>query len=127
MGLDIYFEKVKRTEVGYFRKINFLVKYFETLGFNGGNLEPFNIKKEYIITLKDKCKYILKANELFDDIKEEAEKVLPNTSGFCFGSTDYDEYYLKDIQEVYDYCNDTLIPLFDTLGPNETIQFKIWY
>ena len=28
MGLDIFFTKKKTSVVGYFRKVNFLVKYF---------------------------------------------------------------------------------------------------
>lgn len=27
MGLDIYFTKMKTSNVGYFRKVNFLVRY----------------------------------------------------------------------------------------------------
>lgn len=32
MGLDIYLTKRKRSEIGYFRKVNFLVKFFEERG-----------------------------------------------------------------------------------------------
>ncbi len=32
--------------------------------------------------------------------KEEIEELLPTTSGFFFGSTDYDEYYIQDIKET---------------------------
>ena len=31
------------------------------------------------------------------DISEEIAKILPTTDGFFFGSTEYDEYYMKDI------------------------------
>ena len=31
MGLDIFFSKVSNTEISYFRKVNFLVEYFENI------------------------------------------------------------------------------------------------
>ena len=30
----------------------------------------------------------------------DAEDLLPTTSGFFFGSTDYDEYYLQDLEKT---------------------------
>ena len=30
MGLDLFLTKKKRSEIGYFRKVNFLVKFFES-------------------------------------------------------------------------------------------------
>ncbi len=33
---------------------------------------------------------------------EVAKKLLPSTSGFFFGSTDYDEYYMQDIIQTRD-------------------------
>ena len=46
MGLDIYLIKNKRSEIGYFRKVNFLVKFFEKKGFDVSNQTPLVIKKE---------------------------------------------------------------------------------
>ena len=37
MGLDIFFTRKTSEEVGYFRKVNFLVSYFEQLGFDVEN------------------------------------------------------------------------------------------
>jgi hypothetical protein len=34
MGLDLYFHRVKRKEIGYFRKVNFLVAFFEKRGYD---------------------------------------------------------------------------------------------
>lgn len=33
-----------------------------------------------------------------------ADELLPTASGFFFGSTDYDEYYVKDIEYTIDLC-----------------------
>jgi hypothetical protein len=129
MGLDIYFHKVKTTEIGYFRKVNFLVNFFESKGFKRENLVPFRVKKMYIVELIDKCQQILKANELLSEkeTKELAKESLPTTDGFFFGSTDYDEYYLEDVKSVLDYCQNELLPMFDELDDDENIEFLIWY
>jgi hypothetical protein len=39
------------------------------------------------------------------DQQELAAELLPTTSGFFFGSTDYDEWYYTDIQRTVDICN----------------------
>lgn len=39
---------------------------------------------------------------------EVAEELLPSTSGFFFGSTDYDEYYLQDIKDTIDIIENVL-------------------
>ena len=37
-----------------------------------------------------------------------AMELLPTTSGFFFGSTDYDEYYLEDIKHTIEVCKKAL-------------------
>lgn len=46
MGLDIYLTKRKRSEIGYFRKVNFLVKFFEERGYYIPNQAPLVITRE---------------------------------------------------------------------------------
>lgn len=118
MGLDIYFEKHKI--VGYFRKVNFLVKYFSDLGFDVENQTPFYITKEQVLELRDRCQLVLEDHSL-------AEKLLPTMSGFFFGGTDYDEYYFEDVRQVLHYCESTLLPMFDELDDRESIYFSTWY
>ena len=43
--------------------------------------------------LVDICKKVLDDHSL-------AEELLPTEEGFFFGSTDYDEYYYKDLEET---------------------------
>ena len=45
MGLDIFITKKKRTNIGYFRKVNFLVKFFEDKGFDVKNQTPLKITR----------------------------------------------------------------------------------
>lgn len=120
MGLDIYLTKKKRSEIGYFRKVNFLVKFFEDKGFDVENQTPFEISKEQAKELLERCKEVLKDNS-------KGQELLPTMDGFFFGSTDYDEYYYEDVKEVKNYIEKTLLPEFDALKDDESIYFETWY
>ena len=120
MGLDIYFTKRKSEEIGYFRKVNFLVKYFEDLGFDVENQIPFRISKEDAEVLLSRCNQVLKDHS-------KASELLPTMSGFFFGSTEYDKDYFEDVKEVRDYIKNTLLPKFEELGSEEEIFFETWY
>lgn len=117
MGLDVFFEKHK--VVGYFRKVNFLVKYFGDLGFDIENQTPFCITKEQVTELRNRCQEVLSDHS-------KAEELLPTISGFFFGSTDYNEYYFEDVEQVLKYCEETLLPMFDSLDDRESIYFSTW-
>ena len=118
MGLDVFFEKHK--VVGYFRKVNFLVQYFGDLGFDVEHQTPFYITKEQVTELRNRCQEVLRDHS-------KAEELLPTMSGFFFGSTDYDEYYFDDVEQVLKYCEETLLPMFDGLDDREGIYFSTWY
>ena len=108
----------------YWRKANAIHKFFCD---NGKEIEEqviYKISKENLQELLDKCKEVLdkaiikegkiqngstinkETGEwvpIMEDGKyivneEEIEAILPTQSGFFFGSTNYDEYYLEDIE-----------------------------
>ena len=116
----VFFEKYKISEIGYFRKVNFLVKFFEDKGFDVENQTPYKIKIEDIIDLINRCETVLKNHEL-------ADKLLPTMSGFFFGSTDYDEDYYDDVKQVFEYCKNNLLPIFNELEEDEYLTFETWY
>lgn len=120
MGLDIYITKKKCSEIGYFRKVNFLVKFFKKKGFDVPNQIPLVIKREDAEELLSKCEEVLKDHS-------KGPELLPTMSGFFFGSTDYDDYYYDDVEAVRDYVKDELLPEFDTLKEGEYIYFETWY
>lgn len=111
MGLDIYFYKRKKDnqkpiakaldefgndieEVAYMRKHNYIYKYFEDkIG------EDFLAKVDNgdLADLIDRCQQVLDAC----DEKVSAE-LLPTTSGFFFGSTEYSPMYYMYIAEDLD-------------------------
>jgi hypothetical protein len=120
MGLDVYFDKVKKQTVGYFRKTNFLVGFFEDYyGAEIENCRPLSIEKEDIIELKSRCKEVL-------EDPDKADELLPLKEGPLFGTTEYGDKYYKDVEEVMNWC-DEVLPIFDDLRSGETIQFEIWY
>lgn len=120
MGLDIYFHKVKRREIGYFRKVNFLVAFFEKKGFATAEQTSLQINKQDAEELLDLCNQVLADSS-------KAEELLPTMAGFFFGSTDYDKYYFQDVEEVRDWIVSDLLPAFDSLGDNDYIEFSTWY
>ncbi len=120
MGLDIFINKVKRKEIGYFRKVNFLVAFFEKKGYDVNNQVPLEFEKGTAKELLDLC------NQVLED-HNKAEELLPTMDGFFFGSTDYDAWYFEDVELVRDWVRDTLIPEFDTIGEHEYIEFDTWW
>ena len=120
MGLDIWFTKRKSTELGYFRKVNFLVKFFESIGLDVKNQESLEITKEDVKELLQYCEDVLKDHSL-------AKELLPTMEGFFFGNTEYDEDYFYNVEEVRDFVKYTLLPAFEKLDEDELIYFNIWY
>lgn len=138
MGLDIYFNKAKKgndewvieKELAYFRKVNFLVAYFTTLD-NGEYHDDImdchyvEIAKSDIQRLVKKCDEVLK---LEDDLESSLEPndILPTTTGFFFGSAEYDRGYYADVEEVKTSMERILQEL-PTFKEDETITFRISY
>lgn len=122
-------EMYSRTQVAYFRKVNFLMPFFNY----EGNCEYVEIERTKVEELVDTCKEILdlnkKSGEDFTEYcigkwKKDAKAKLPTTSGFFFGSTEYDEYYLLDVQEVYDTFKNVL----DTFDwDNNVLEMYCWW
>lgn len=125
MGLDIYFYKVKKQkeQIGYFRKVNFLVGYFNKSKIK----DEIKITKKEVEELLKLCNIILKYHEENPDDKIVASKLLPTQDGFFFGFTDYDKYYYKDVKAVKEYIENELLGQFDNLQDDECIEFYISY
>jgi hypothetical protein len=153
MGLDIDFCKVKqkRKELSYFRKVNFLVKFFndKIIEWGSGPIVDgldIPITKEWCEELLEKCnKVVDKYNELKasytlntngdntnlfeskeanDLFAKFASETLPTMAGFFYGSTDYDEWYLDDVKDVIEHLKNNIISEFDKLDDDEYIVFN---
>ena len=116
--------------VGYWRKANQIHAWFVSNIQEGvDNCGEYELSKEKALELLGICKEIKKSCKLkkgkvrngqtmsaetggrFVDNMEDgklmtnshiAAKLLPSASGFFFGSTDYDEYYMQDIDNTID-------------------------
>ena len=122
MGLDITISRNNsgNEEIAYFRKVNFLVKFMEDYyDLIIENCEPIQIDEDCILELKWRCEQVLKKREL-------AEKLLPTVSGSFFGSTEYDDYYYSNVEQVLDSCK-KILEEFSKLPEGDSITFDIWY
>lgn len=121
MGLDIFIDKVKSTNIAYFRKINFLIDYFENYAkYEIENLKYVDIDEESVIELINRCQQVLKDHSLAKDL-------LPIKEGFYFESTEYDKYYFEDVEEVLNTMTNIILPQFKKLLEDESIKLMIWY
>lgn len=130
---DMEYEDWKNNEVAYWRKANQIHRWLVNNVQDGvDDCKYYLVKKEKIEELKSICDRILKEvitgdgkiqngmhlenNEWVPDLedgkvilnKELCEELLPTQDGFFFGSTDYDEYYLKDIKETSEMLDEVL-------------------
>lgn len=107
------------SEVAYFRKVNFLLPYFNY----EENCSEVVIDKCEVEELIGYCKRVINAKDT--DIAESiANELLPTEAGFFFGNTDYDEWYFKVVREVMDKFTEILND-FD-FDENELIMDCWW-
>lgn len=82
--------------VAYWRKANAIHKWFVDHVQNGqDDCDEYHITRDQLKSLMELCEQIL-AN------KKKAQELLPTQNGFFFGGTDYDEWYMGDIQYTVD-------------------------
>ena len=122
MGLDLFFKKTKRQgeTLVSFRKVNFLIAFFESKGYVVKNMTPIVVNKKDCEELLDRCNKVLGDHSL-------ASYLLPTSDGFFWGSTEYDEWYYDDVKRIQCYLSDVLLPVFDSLNNDEVIEFVVSY
>jgi hypothetical protein len=98
MGLDMWLLEKKNqeefSEVGYWRKSNQIREYFASYipEQANENIDELIVTESMIDELENR---ILSC--LLSESTEVAEDLLPTSSGFFFGGTDYDHYYYEDL------------------------------
>lgn len=149
MGLDmmLYKEKKSYNEVAYWRKANAIHKYLCDNGICIKEDIEYIIPTNVLKDLLEKCEYvkkiaILKDGEIEDgrtlkdgewvpimvkgkyiENAEEIEDILPTQSGFFFGSLNYDEYYMRKIDETITQ----LKPIIEEMEADENEDYEIRY
>lgn len=135
MGLDMYLNRRKKfrkgdvefnrlaeeasEEVCYWRKANQIRQWFvdHTDLMYDDNCRIIELSKEELKNLLNDCLSVTKDHSL-------ARKLLPTQSGFFFGSTDYDEWYFKEVSRTADELQKILKETdFDT----EVIEYGEWW
>jgi hypothetical protein len=89
-------ERVKYVveEVGYWRKANQIHRWFvEKVQSGNDDCGSYWVGRDTLEELLDVCKKVKEDNSL-------AESLLPSTSGFFFGNTDYNEWYFEDVNNT---------------------------
>lgn len=111
--------------VGYWRKANAIHDWFIRNCADGDSDNThMDVSREQLEELLDTCKKVLKASKMvkgkiangytFKDGKETpiledgeyiedptiAKELLPTASGFFFGSTEYDQWYINDLKDT---------------------------
>ncbi|HDS0567830.1 TPA: hypothetical protein ACH74J_005578, partial [Escherichia coli] len=86
-------------EVGYFRKVNPLIAWFEK------HCGPLENAVERPVSRTE-------LEALLSDLEcltpENCREFFPTTEGFFFGSQEYDQYYWKDVEDVKSWVRSTL-------------------
>lgn len=119
-------------EIGYWRKANQIHAWFVKNVQDGeDDCKDYHVSRDDLKKLKEICETIMKKSELEEGMvqngttykngkavpfmekgkyiknPEVAQELLPTESGFFFGSTDYNQWYIKDIEntiEIIDRC-----------------------
>lgn len=120
-------------EVAKWRKANAIHKWFvDNVQDGEDDCKEYHVSHDQLTELRDLCAKVLAASELIDGYVKNGDKLengkwipqleegklikdatvahdlLPTTQGFFFGSPDYNEWYLEDIQYTFDTLNSIL-------------------
>jgi hypothetical protein len=88
--------------VAYWRKANAIHQWFVDNCQDGSDdCRPAYVSREKLAELLDLAKQVKADPSLADEL-------LPTTSGFFFGSTEYDEYYMQDIDTTINQLEQVL-------------------
>ena len=105
---DLRISRQTSYEVGYWRKANHIHNWFmqncaERDEYDNpiDDCRPVEITVDKLEALLETCKKVLADHSL-------AETLLPTTSGFFFGSTEYDEDYFREIERTVEIIEPVL-------------------
>lgn len=111
-----FLTKETRYQVGYWRKANAIHQWFVNKCAKGeDDCKPIYVEKEELEELLDACNKVLENHDL-------ANELLPTTSGFFFGSVQYDEWYFKELE----YTKELLESVLNTLKKSKN-RYSIIY
>lgn len=118
MGLDISLVACPRdqlSEVGEFRKVNALLQWVNNNVMTVENCAYIPITKEDLEKLQNILNQLTPLN---------CKTLFPTQEGFFYGSTEYDECYWDDVQDVKEWVDKTLVE-FNFEG--DILFFSAWW
>lgn len=99
-------------DILYWRKANAIHKWFVDNVQDGvDECQKSYVSKENLQKLLETCKTVL-ANP------SQAETLLPSQNGFFFGGTEYDEWYIKDLERT--------VEVLENIVPKMETDFREW-
>lgn len=105
---DLTISRQTNYEVGYWRKANHIHNWFmqncarrDEYDNPIDDCRPIEVTVDKLEKLLDDCKKVLADHSL-------AKELLPTKSGFFFGSTTYDDYYLGQIEQTIEIIEPVL-------------------
>lgn len=106
-------ERISSVEetVAYWRKANHIHQWFVNNVQDGeDNCREYYVSRDDLRELVEACKTVKESLEksgkkMYDDVEvftdtSVAEELLPTQAGFFFGGTQYDEWYVKDLDNT---------------------------
>lgn len=134
MGLDMYLERAKfvdgewitngRDELVYWRKANMIRQWIvdHTDYPQDCDCMYHELSREQIEALLVDCKKVYEAKD--DKISAE---ILPTSSGYFFGGTEYDEYYYEDIKYTIEKLEELLEDWDEITCNNWKVCYYEWW
>lgn len=135
MGLDMYLHRANRAEkklceegkinhcnleeVAYWRKANQIRQWIvnNTEYEEDWNCVPIEVDEEKLKELKQDCETVLADHS-------KASELLPTSSGFFFGDTEYDDYYYGDLRYTVEILDKILK---ETDFDKYQIEYEEWW
>lgn len=123
MGLDMWLHKRKKIssddELIYWRKAN------QIRGWIQNNVDGF-VDNGSVVVPKEKLEELLHVCKTVLEYQSEnvSKELLPVTSGFFFGSNEYDEWYYNDVEETAIQL-EKILQTFDF--NNYEVVYDEWY
>lgn len=106
-------------EVAYWRKVNAIHNWFVNNVQSGeDDCGLYTVSVEKLQELKNLCDIVRKN-------PDRAEELLPTTSGFFFGSTEYDEYYFNQLEYTSERL-DAIISLLQQFPSLTANYYSSW-
>lgn len=114
-------EVTKKFKIAYWRKFNALHGHISSSYYEGDG----EYKGQNIVLTKENIEEMLKLLKEIDEEPGEAPELMPTTSGFFFGSLDYDDWYFHDVAYTI-IVFENLLKVLETNPEYEVIYGASW-